>query len=162
MHIDETEELSWLSLAYLDAGIYLARAIVDDDFSNSEHRARVPLFLIHQALELVYKSALYAKCGEYPKSHDLHKLRSEFAAACPNLDFDVPEIVLGISSSNLDLFPDDPRKVIQHERLRYATDRAGVPWLFGDRDDLTQWIDELESLSKPVHTVWLMIRNLTS
>lgn len=159
---DETSELSWLSLAYLDSGVFLARAIVDEDLPPSIHRIRVPLFLIHQALELLFKSALLATRGHYPKSHDINALYADFSRDLPDLAFPIPACVLGADTRTLELFPSDPAaRPMQHERLRYATDRKGRAWPEIDQGVLAAAIDELEQLNKPVLRTWLRIRQLS-
>jgi HEPN domain len=126
---EESSELAWLALAYLDAGAYLGRAIIDGDFENSVHRERVPLFLVHQSLELLFKSALQAKRGRYPKSHDLLQLHREFSTAFPEVNVPIPDAVLGAVVNTRDFFPNDPAaRAVQHERLRYPADKKGRLW----------------------------------
>lgn len=159
---EESSELAWLALAYLDAGTYLSLAIIDGDFENGIHRERVPLFLVHQALELLFKSALHAKCGRYKKSHNLSELRDEFSAEFPDFNIDIPDAVLGAVVSTMDLFPDDPAvRTIEHERLRYPADKRGRLWGFRDDLNLHGSIDEIERLSMQILPVWRKIRELT-
>ena len=116
----EHSELSWMSLAYIDAGAFMIEAILEDEFPDSVHRSLVPVFLIHQGLELLYKSALKFKTGKYPGTHDLRNLKGEFSKHCPELDFPVPNAILGAR-------PDrgDPTTVVRHEMLRYPKNRKG-------------------------------------
>lgn len=159
---EESSELAWLALAYLDAGTYLARAIIDDDFENSIHRERVPLFLIHQAFELLFKSALQAKTGHYPKVHNLTQLQEAFSAEFPDIDIVIPDAVLGAVVSTRDLFPDDPAPpAVQHERLRYPADRQGRLWRYGEDLNLSRSIDDIEQLSMQFLPLWLKIREFT-
>jgi hypothetical protein len=161
MYKSEATEFSWLSLAYLDAGIFLAEAIVRDDFSDSVHRTLVPLFLIHQALELLYKSALRSKGIEYPKTHDLRRLKTEFRKYFPELDFDVPDVVLAPENTNYELFPEDPSPtIVQHERLRYPTDKKGRPWSTDSSIDLKESINEIVALKKPALDTWWKVLEL--
>lgn len=161
MYKSEATELSWLSLAYLDAGIFLAEAIVRDDFSDSVHRTLVPLFLIHQALELLYKSALRANGNKYHKIHDLRLLKAEFRKYFPELDFDVPDVVLGPENSNYELFPEDPSPtIVQHERLRYPTDKKGRPWRTDSLIDLKESINEIVALKNPALDTWWKVLEL--
>ncbi len=158
----ESSELAWLALAYLDAGTYLARAIIDGDFENSIHRERVPLFLVHQALELLFKSALHAQCGRYDKGHNLSELHDAFSAEFPEFKIVIPDAVLGAVVSTMDLFPDDPAaRTIQHERLRYPADKRGRLWGFRDDLNLRGSIDEIERLNMQFLPVWQKIRELT-
>jgi len=159
---EESSELAWLALAYLDAGTYLGRAIIDGDFENSIHRERVPLFLVHQALELLFKSALHAKRARYPKLHNLSQLHDEFSAVFPDIKITIPDAVLGAAVSTQDLFPEDPAaRAVQHERLRYPADKQGRMWGFREDLNLSRSIDDIEQLSMQFLPVWLEIRKLT-
>ena len=151
-----------INMLYFLSRVYLGRAIIDGDFENSIHRERVPLFLVHQALELLLKSALHAKCGRYPKSHNLSKLHDEFSAEFPEIKIVIPDAVLGTVISTMDLFPDDPAaRTVQHERLRYPADKKGRLWGFREDLNLSASIDQIERLSMQFYPVWLEIRALT-
>jgi len=146
-------ELSWMSLAYIDAGVFLVESIINDDFPDSSHRSLVPLFLIHQGLELLYKSALKFKQGAYPTTHDLRKLRAQFEEHFPEFSFHVPEHVLGkesVSSAS--------SNVIQHERLRYPTNRREQFWSNTSEVELADIVESLPELQKASLLVWLHIR----
>lgn len=155
MDIYEADQLRWMALAYMDSGLALATSIIEDDFESSPHRDLVPIFLIHQALELMFKSALKLKLGEFPKTHDIEKLYQEFVQHYPDLAFDIPEGVLVPKSKNLLLFPElELRPVIQHERLRYPTDRKGIPWPDADKVVLEEIYEELSALNGSVIKIW--------
>lgn len=162
IHASEATELSWLSLAYIDSGIFMAESIVNDDFSDSSHRALVPLFLIHQGLELLYKSALRAKGICYTKTHNLRTLETEFRKNFPELTFKVPEVILASKSMNEELFPDfDLQAKVQHEKLRYPTDNKCRPWSANDSIDLMGSIEDIVALNKQSMKTWLKVRELT-
>ena len=153
--IYEVDELRWMSLAYMDSGVTLAQSIINDDLESSPHRDLVPIFLVHQALELMFKSALKLKLGSFPKSHNLEKLHTDFCQHFPDHAFYIPDVVLAPRSKNYHLFPElESTPIVQHERLRYPTDRKGNPWPKPQIAPIQEWYEELCSLHQPILKIW--------
>lgn len=162
MALKESEELSWMSLAYIDAGIFLAESITKEEFNPSIHRNLVPLFLIHQGLELLFKGALKLRNGKYPKSHDLEVLKKEFDKEFPDLIFEIPECVSNEVTNNLDLFPElGPNKEIMHEKFRYPTDRKGNYWRNMESFNINTVLESLKNINQISLMVRLKLKELS-
>jgi len=162
----EAKEIMWMSLAYIDAGISLAEQYVEGSDEKSYHRSLVPIFLIHQGIELLYKAAIKAMGIEFPKTHDLRRLRTIFQKHYPDIDFEVPSIVLGASDNNnanqLNLFAEFkyPQLTIQHERLRYPTDRQGKDWSFQSALDIEGAMEDITELNRASLKCWMHINDI--
>lgn len=159
--MSEVEELSWLSIAYIDAGVFMAQSIYDEDFLPSVHRNLIPLFLVHQGLELMLKSGIKFKSGKYPKTHDLIKLKNEFDILYPELDIQIPECLCDEFFGQIDLFPESLRNSKPlHEMLRYPADRKGNLWKFDKQMDIKEVLNSFSNLNKTSLSVWVKIRHM--
>ena len=151
-----------MSLAYIDSGLFLAESIAEGEFNPSEHRNLVPLFLIHQGLELLFKAALKLKQGKYPKSHDLEILKKEFDKEYPELVFEIPDCVSNEAIHNFELFPElGPNKEILHEKFRYPTDRKGNFWKTMEDFDINYALESLKKLNRISLEVWIKLNEPT-
>ena len=130
----EIRELAWIANSFLLAAMELTEAVVEDPDSNHAHRARVPMYLAHHAVELLYKSGLL-NAGLEIKGHSLKELRELCVDHVPECRFELPpwlEVEPEPEQPNYELFPpallDPVPKLIRadiHQRLRYVSDLKG-------------------------------------
>ena len=85
----EITELAWVANSFLLAAMDLTETVVKDPASNHAHRARVPMYLVHHAVELLYKSALL-DAGLAIKGHSLKYLRDLCTTHVPDCCFPLP------------------------------------------------------------------------
>lgn len=143
----EAEELGWLALAYLDAAVFLCESMISRDFDDSHHRNRVPLYLCHLGLELLFKGALVDAGRTYPKTHNLSKLQ-EACIGIPDCQFDLPASFGPEDNDHPDLFGYSPPSLFAalHERLRYYSGRDGAPFKAIDRAEPQTLLNEVNTL----------------
>jgi len=123
----EVEELAWISRAYLDAAVHLRESMRSDDFPDSYHRNRIPLYLCHHALELLYKSALLAAGQTYPKTHSVAALRDLCMQYVSDCGFETPTAFREAEGFSADLLGNFPKVYFDNlqERCRYVVDGKG-------------------------------------
>lgn len=158
--IFEITELAWIANSFLWAATELTEATVEDPGRDHAHRARVPMYLVHHAIELLYKSALLDAGVAFKGTHSLKELRAACVSNVPDCCFKLPpwlEVETEPEQKTYDLFPPDllepAFKLIVgdvHERLRYVTDRKGrklEPTADVDSQTLHEEISEVQRAS---------------
>ncbi len=121
------ERTIWLALGYMEAAVYLANALVEDEFTRQYRSSRIVLHLTHHAIELFLKGALMEK-GLSPKLHHrIADLHAHYRQAYPGAAFElsIPFELPGPETEAL--FPEIaiPRKPLDGLLFRYATARDG-------------------------------------
>lgn len=154
----EAVELAWAANAYLHCAIGCCTQILDEGLECSAHHFRVPLHLAHLALELFFKAGIAIEGKRYRRTHDLGDLRSAYQEAGATIELPIPEYLAGLiprffeGDRQLELFED---KTVQSrskpsawhfERLRYYSDRSGVPFPELDPPDIRKLREDLEHL----------------
>lgn len=150
---EEAVELAWTGNAYLDCARRICSSLLEDGDESSIHHNRVPLHLIHVALELFYKSSLMAVRRHYPPIHDLVKLESEYRSALPELPLELPSFLHSLASPDLFESKRPKPSEVQHERYRYFSDRTGRPFPELDMVNLQQLQKDIDSLSRNANKI---------
>ncbi len=151
----EAHELAWVANGYLQSALYLAEKMQEEDATNDEYHRRVPLYLCHHALEVLYKAAMVDEGKPCPLTHDLAKLRAECQFGVPDTAFPVPHWLMDETPRTADLFPDLPGVYFGnlYERVRYTSDTKGrrlEPFPDLDMSDVVSDILELKRASAPL------------
>lgn len=145
----EARELAWISRAYFDAARFLVDSMYEDEFPDSPHRNRVPLYLCHHSLELLYKAVLLAAGKPCPKTHNIGVLRT----ACLQFEdcrFPIPKWLGGEQPQTADIFEDLPTMYFEnlHERYRYVSDVKGRPLQSAPEVSVHEMTEEISALNK--------------
>ena len=145
----EAVELSWIANAYLDSAERLCAKLIDDDLDRSAYHYRVPLHLTFLGLELFYKAGICAAGRQYPRHHDLAKLRILYAEVMPEVPLPIPSYFEKQIRESLDLFEELPTADLQWHfaRLRYTSDRSGKRFPKHEFADLKEFQKELDALT---------------
>ena len=153
----ESEEMLWMSQAYADAALHLCESMLDEEFDFTEYKVKVPLFLIHQSLELCFKAAILKSSGSYKKSHELIRLQEEFERLYPKYKYELPSLISGLHKGWDDLFGTVPDRIEgpQHERFRYYKDRKGNPWPNLDLNDVKEFKCQIEDVRHFIQGVFV-------
>jgi hypothetical protein len=162
----EAHELAWVANGYLQSALYLAEKMREEDTTNDPYHRRVPLYLCHHALEVLYKAALVDEGRRCPLTHDLAKLRAECVASISDTDFPVPTWLIDTTPRTASLFPDLPVMYFEnlYERVRYASDTKGrrlPPFPDLDLGEVIDNIFELKKASSPLflRLAWNLEKN---
>jgi hypothetical protein len=145
----EAVELSWIANAYLDSAERLCAKLVADNLDDSAYHYRVPLHLAFLGLELFFKAGICAAGHQYPRHHDLVKLRTLYIEVMPDVPIAIPNYFEMQRHDSLDLFDDFPTVDLQWHfaRLRYASDRNGRRFPKHEFADLKEFQRELDTLT---------------
>jgi hypothetical protein len=158
-HDEEAIELSCTANAYLNCAERLCANLIEDKCDRSLHHYRVPLHLTFLGLELFFKAGICASGRQYPKHHDLAKLRALYAEVMPDVPLPIPSYFEKLIPESLDLFADLPAPDLQWHfaRLRYASDRRGKRFPEHERVDLKEFQKELDTLTFATQRVQLKL-----
>lgn len=158
-HYEEAIELSWTANAYLNCADRLCKDLIEDELDHSLHHYRVPLHLTFLGLELFFKAGICAAGRQYPRHHDLAKLRALYAEVMPDVSPPIPSYFEKLIPDSLDLFEELPAPDLQWHfaRLRYASDRSGKRFPEHEIVDLREFQKELDSLTLVAQRVQLKL-----
>lgn len=154
------ERTIWLALGYIEAAYFLAKGLVEDEFSRQYRSSRVVLHLTHHAIELFFKGALLER-GITPKfNHRILDLQRAYATAYPGVAFafDIPFELPGPETEPL--FPDAalPPKTLDDQTFRYATGRDGKCFDERDEFDPELRLEQIEALSMRMNQLFFKLR----
>ncbi len=160
---DEAKELAWISRAYFDAARHLCESMCEDDFSDSYLHNRVPLYLCHHSLELLYKSALLTAGEPYSRTHDVAVLRAACIQRFPDCRFPIPPWLGGEHTHTENLFDDLPVMYFENlnERYRYFSDSKGRPLQMVPVVKSKDLAEELSALERASYPAFLRLTGLT-
>ena len=117
------------AFAYLESSERLCQQMADGTWESNFHRGQAVLWLAFHATELLLKACIYSAApGQLKNVHPLGELLKVFSTYFPALPFE--------PSFGPEPVPADPELIewtrevdrTLHERLRYPTNKAGVPW----------------------------------
>lgn len=148
-HQEEAVELSWTANAYLNCAERLCKDLIENELDRSLHHYRVPLHLTFLGLELYFKAGICASGRQYPKHHDLARLRVLYAEVMPDVPLPIPSYFEKLIPDSLNLFEDLPAPDLQWHfaRLRYTSDRSGKRFPEHEMVDLKTFLTELDTLT---------------
>jgi hypothetical protein len=154
------ERTLWLALGYMEAAAFLAKGLVEDDFSRQYRSTRVVLHLTHHAIELFLKGALM-EMGLSPRPHHrIAELHADYRREYPGTAFDlaIPFDLPGPETEAL--FPEIalPPKALDDQVFRYATARDGR--CFDEREEFEPEIrlKQIEDLNAQMNLLFFRLR----
>ncbi len=150
------ERSFWLSRAYIEASVYLCKAMVTDDFSKQYSSSRVILHLARQGLELFLKAAILRSTNTRSQAgHNLDKLLAEYKSRYPESRFHFSVPATFSPREELDLFPETVQSYHStlDQRHRYPTDLKGQDFATPEVFDPRLLLSELEALCKTLHVI---------
>jgi hypothetical protein len=155
------ERTIWPALGYIEAAYFLAKALVEDEFSRQYRSSRVVLHLTYHAIELFFKGALLER-GIIPKLHHrILDLQREYENAYPGalFAFEIPFELPGPETAPL--FPERalPSKTLDDQTFRYATGRDGRCFDESDEFDPELRLEQIEVLSMRMNQLFFKLRH---